>query len=382
MKDLKNTGDPAVRAAWGRLAGAVGIGCNLLLFAAKLIVGFLSGSLSITADAVNNLTDASASVVTLLGFRLAMRPADKEHPYGHARMEYFAGLIVAGIILVIGAGLAKSSVTKILHPQAVTFSWALVIVLVLSILGKLAMAVFYARVGKKIASGTLMASAADSRNDVIATGAVLLSCIVGEVTGLAVDGYMGLLVALFILYSGVMIAKDTMDPLLGAAPDETLVETITGELLAHPAVLGVHDLMIHDYGPGRQFATAHAEIDCRMDVLDAHEVLDELERCCMEDHRVLLTIHYDPVVTDDETLNRMRCIVVNVIREIDERLSIHDFRMVQGNRNTNLIFDLAVPFDMAGRKTEIKETIDRALSTEEMTYRTVICFDEVAFNRK
>ncbi len=383
VKDYENTGDPAVRSAYGKLGGLVGILGNLLLFAAKLVIGMVSGSVSITADAVNNLSDASSAVVTLLGFRLASKPADEEHPYGHARMEYFSGLIVAAIILLIGVELGKTSLRKILQPEAVTFSPALVIVLVLSVLLKLWMSGFFIRLGRKIGSSTLTASGADCRNDVISTGAVLLACLVGRFTGLAVDGYMGLLVAAFILWSGVGIARETLDPLLGAAPDPALVEAITGDLLGHPAVLGIHDLMIHDYGPGRQFASVHAEMDCRQDVLEAHEILDTLERECMGNHRVQLTIHYDPIVTDDETLNRMRETVTQAVTAIDPRLSIHDFRMVSGTRNTNLIFDLALPFDMAGRKGEVKARIDESLRGDpDMEYRTVICFDEQAFNKK
>lgn len=376
VKDHKNISDPAVRAAYGRLAGAVGIGCNLLLFGAKLIVGIISGSVSVTADAVNNLSDASSSVVTLVGFRLASRPADKEHPYGHARMEYFSGLIVAVIILVIGVELAKSSIGKIFHPEAVELSWGLGVVLGLSILAKLGLMWFYAHIGKKIGSGTLRASAADSRNDVITTAAVFVSCIVGEVTGLRIDGYMGLLVALFILWSGVMIARDTLDPLLGAAPDETLVENITGDLMEHPVILGIHDLLIHDYGPGRQFATVHAEVDCRMNVLETHEILDWLERQCMEKYHVQLTIHHDPVDRDDETLNRMRSIVEGAVGEMDPRLSVHDVRISRSSRRKKLIFDVAVPFDMMDRTEEIRDRIDDSLCRENMNCRTVIRFDE------
>ncbi len=376
VKDHKNTTDPAVRAAWGRLAGIVGIGCNVLLFGAKLAIGLLSGSVSITADAVNNLSDASGSVVTLVGFRLASRPADKEHPYGHARMEYFAGLIVAAIILVIGLELLKSSVEKILHPEAVAFSWALVAVLAVSVLLKLGMMWFYAGVGKKIGSAALKASATDSRNDVITTAAVLISCIVGEVTGLRIDGYMGLLVALFILWSGVGIARETLDPLLGAAPDETLVENITGDLMEHPVILGIHDLLIHDYGPGRQFATVHAEVDCRMDVLETHEILDWLERQCMEKYHVQLTIHHDPVDRDDETLNRMKALVERKAEEMDERLSIHDVRMSRGSRRKKLVFDVAVPFDMMGRTEDIRACLGECIRAEDPDCRVYIRFDE------
>lgn len=382
ISDYENTGDTVVRAAYGKLTGTVGILCNLLLFAAKLVIGLLSGSVSITADAVNNLSDASSSLVTLIGFRLASRPADPEHPYGHARIEYFSGLIVAAIILIIGVELGKSSVQKIIHPEAVAFSGALVAVLVLSILVKLWMARFYTKLGRKIDSTTLIASGTDSRNDVISTAAVLLSCVVGRMTGWMIDGYMGLLVAIFILWSGVNIAKETLDPLLGAAPDERLVEDITRELLSHPEVRSIHDLMIHDYGPGRQFASVHAEMDCRQDVLEAHEILDELERECLARHNVLLTIHYDPIVSDDEALNATRERILAILETIDPRLSIHDFRMVCGSRNTNLIFDLVVPYDLASRKNEIRQAIEEAMNDgENMTYRTVIHFDDEAFNK-
>ncbi len=375
--------DPAARAAFGRLSGLVGIACNLLLFAAKLTVGTLSGSVSITADAVNNLSDASGSVVTLLGFRMAAKPADEEHPYGHARVEYLAGLIVSALILVIGLELAKTSVGKILHPEAVRFSAALAAVLVLSILVKLWMAAFNRSLGKEIGSTTLLAAAADSRNDVIATAAVLLSCVVGALTGAKIDGYMGLLVALFILWSGIGIAKDTLDPLLGAAPDPELAGTIRKDLLAEPLVLGVHDLMIHDYGPGRKFASVHAEIDAREDVLEAHEALDELERACMRDHRVHLTIHYDPVVTDDAVLNRMQRKVRGILAELDPRLTVHDFRMVCGKRHTNLIFDVVVPYDLKPRLEAIRqETARRVQAGEETRYHTIINFDDGAFNQE
>lgn len=382
VKNYEKTGEPGVRKAYGQLAGIVGMLCNLLLCAGKLVIGTLSGSVSITADAVNNLSDASSCVVTLLGFRLAAKPADEEHPYGHARIEYFSGLVVSLLIVMIGVELAKTSVDKILHPVAVEFSLALVLVLVVSILVKLWMARFYAGLGKRISSTTLRASSADSRNDVIATGAVLISCILGKATGLHLDGYMGLLVALFILYSGVMIAKDTIDPLIGAAPDETLSREIAQLLLENPAILGIHDLLIHDYGPGRKFASVHAEMDSQGDVLQSHEVLDELERACWQQFQVSLTIHYDPVVTDDETLNRMREKVQGAIAQIDSRLSIHDFRMVCGARYTNLIFDLVVPGGVSKSREEIKKEIDRQVQfDEQMQYFTVIQFDDEAFNK-
>ncbi len=380
VKNYADTKNPAVRAQYGKLAGWVGIFCNLLLFAGKLLVGTLSKSVSMTADAVNNLSDASSSVVTLLGFRLSEKPADKEHPYGHHRMEYLSGLCVAAMILLIGAELVKTSVGRILHPEPVEFSLALVLVLAGSMLLKLWMAGFNRRLGADIDSAALSATAADSRNDVIATGAVLASCILGKLTGANIDGWTGLLVALFILWSGIGVARDTISPLLGMAPDEQLVRAMTQALLAHEKVLGVHDLMVHDYGPGRRFASAHVEMDYREDVLDAHELIDEMEREVRKTLGVELVIHYDPIVTDDEELTSIHAQIVEILHRVDPNLAVHDFRMVRGSRHTNVIFDLVLPFSMENRKKELRELIERELQTDGKEYHAVITFDMQAFN--
>lgn len=380
VKNSDDTKDPAVRMQYGKLAGWVGIFCNILLFAGKLLVGTLCKSVSITADAVNNLSDASSSVVTLIGFRLAGKPADMEHPYGHNRMEYLSGLCVAAMILLIGAELVKTSVARIVHPEPVEFSAAIVLVLAGSILLKLWMAGFSRNLGKAIDSAALSAAAADSRNDVIATGAVLISCVIGKVTGLSIDGWTGLCVAIFILWSGVGVAKDTIDPLLGMAPDEKLVQAITQELLSQEKVLGVHDLMIHDYGPGRRFASVHVEMDYREDVLDAHELIDELERRIHHKLGVELVIHYDPIVTDDEELSKIHAQVAEILRSVDPQLAVHDFRMVRGTRHTNVIFDMVLPFSMEDRKKELRELVERELRTDGKQYHAVITFDMQAFN--
>ena len=376
IPDYQNTADPAVRAKYGRLAGIVGIICNVLLFAGKLLAGAISGSVSVTADAVNNLSDASSSIVTLIGFRLAARPADEEHPYGHARMEYLSGLAVAAMIILIGAELVKSSFQKILHPEAVEFSALTAIVLTVSILLKLWMALFNRKLGRKISSAALTATAADSRNDVIATGAVLLACVVGAWTGLKIDGYVGILVALFIICSGIGIAKDTIDPLLGAKPDEELVRAIAYLMTSHVNILGFHDLMVHDYGPGQCFASVHAEMDSREDPLLCHDVLDDIERDALRELRVHLVIHYDPIVTDDAELNHMRTFVQETIRAIDPELTLHDFRMVRGAQHTNLIFDLVIPYSLVGKQAELKHRIDARVQQEDRKYYTVITFDE------
>ena len=380
VKQDTDTQDPAVRMRIGKLAGWVGIFCNLLLFAGKLLVGVLFRSVSITADAVNNLSDASSSVVTLIGFKLAGKPADPEHPYGHDRMEYLSGLCVAAMILVIGAELVKTSAERILHPRPVEFSAAMLLVLTGSILLKLWMAGFNRGLGTMIHSSTLTAAAADSRNDVIATLAVLAACVVGKLTGLQIDGWMGLAVAVFILISGIGIAKDTIDPLLGMAPDEALVQAITKMLLSGDKVLGVHDLMIHDYGPGRRFASVHVEMDYRDDVLDAHERIDELERKVKKELGVELVIHYDPIVTDDEELRSIRAQVEEILRGVSPQLAVHDFRMVRGKAHTNVIFDMVLPFSMEARRQELRELVESRLKEDAKQYHAVITFDMQAFN--
>ncbi len=382
IKDYQNVQQPEVRGAYGTLAGIVGILCNLMLFVGKLVIGTISGSVSITADAVNNLSDASSSIMTLVGFRLAQKPEDEEHPYGHARIEYLTGLAVAALILVIGVQLAKSSFLKILHPEPVDFSLALVIVLVLSILVKLWMALFNRSLGKKIDSTSLIATAADSRNDVISTGAVLLAAVIAHFSGWNLDGYIGVLVALFILYSSVGIARETISPLLGEPADPELVHMVKHEVLhADERILGVHDLMVHDYGPGQTFASIHVEIDRNQDVMEAHDMIDNIEREFLKKHRIHLTIHYDPVVMDDEEVRRMRRIVGEKLREIDERLSFHDFRMVAGPEHTNLIFDVVLPYALMGEEQNIQQLLEQRLQEPGKRYYTVITFDAESFNR-
>lgn len=380
IPDYQNTADPAVREKYGNLAGIVGIVCNVLLFVGKLLAGTLCGSVSVTADAVNNLSDASSSLVTLLGFRLAARPADEKHPYGHARMEYLSGLAVAVMILVIGVELVKSSVQKILHPEAVEFSVLTAAVLTGSILLKLWMALFDRKLGRKISSAALIAAAADSRSDVIATGAVLLACVVGRLTGLMIDGWAGLLVALFILWSGVGVVKDTVDPLLGAKPDEALVRAIAYLMTSHVDILGFHDLMVHDYGPGRRFASVHAEIDHRIDPLIAHEILDEIERQAKRELHVDLVIHYDPVVTDDPEIAAVRTRVLQIMHGLDPRLSLHDFRMVSGSHHVNVIFDMVIPPEDAQTAEQLRRQIEAQLQDGKKTYHLIVTFDTAAFN--
>lgn len=371
-----NPGHAPVRAAVGRLSGTVGIICNLLLCLAKLGAGILSGSISVMADAMNNLTDTASAVVTLVGFKLAEKPADKQHPYGHARYEYLSGLAVAALIIVIGFELAKTSLEKIITPVEVALSLPMVLILTGSILVKLWLSLFNRHLGRYIDSSALLAAAADSRNDVIATVAVLLGAVIQAKTGWAVDGIIGLGVALFILYSGVTMAKETISPLLGEAASPALRQLIVDIMDSDPLVLNYHDLMVHDYGPGQRFASIHVEMDRREDPLLCHEVIDRLERLCLEKHNIHLVIHYDPVVVDDPELDRMCAVVGNILQGMDSRLSVHDFRMVKGPGAANLIFDISLPHDMASQKQQIRQELDSALAAmDQGTYNTVITFD-------
>lgn len=381
VKDSENINNPQVRSAYGTLAGIVGIMCNILLSAAKMFVGIVSGSVSITADALNNLTDATSSIVTLVGFNLSKKPADDDHPFGHARFEYLSGLAVAAMILIIGFQLAKSSVEKILNPSHVGFSKALVAVMVISILGKLWLFLFNKKIGKKISSTSLAATADDARNDVITTAAVLVGAVIAEFSGLMLDGYIGAVVSLFIFISGIKTAKETISPLLGAPADPELVRLISETMLNFDGrILGIHDLMVHDYGPGQRFASVHAEIDRNEDVMTAHELLDNIERMFLDEHRIQMVIHYDPIVTDDEELNRMKAIIISELKEIDSRFKIHDFRMVAGTGHTNLIFDMVVPRDFEHKQKELKAMLDKKLEDFEHKYYTVITFDFETFN--
>ncbi len=381
VKNPENPTDSKVRAATGALSGVVGIVMNFLLFLGKLLVGTASGSVAITADAMNNLSDASSSVVTFLGFKLAEKPADEDHPYGHARFEYLSGLAVAALIVVIGFELGKSSVGKILNPTDVRFTWLTAAVLVASIVVKLWLALFNRKLSRLISSSALAATAADSRNDCISTGAVLLAGVLQATFGLRIDGWMGLAVALFILWSGANLARDTISPLLGEAASPELRALIVDYVGNHPKVLGYHDLMVHDYGPGQRFATLHVEMDQHDDPLVCHEIIDDMERECLRSHNIHLVIHYDPVVTDDPENNRLHEAALARLKAIDSRLTMHDFRMVKGAGHTNLIFDVALPADMSGQEKSIRNRLEAELSAQEQTdIYTVITFDPATFN--
>ena len=376
VRNYSNAKDPQVRSAVGSLSGLVGIGCNVLLFIGKIIIGTLSGSVSITADAMNNLSDASSSIVTLIGFRLARMPADENHPYGHARFEYLSGLAVAAMIMVIGFELGKSSVEKILNPQPVALSLIAAAVLVGSIGVKLWLTLFNRKLGNLIDSATLLATSTDSRNDCIATLAVLAAAAVEYFFDLRIDGFVGLSVAVFILWSGWGLAKQTISPLLGEAASPELRALILDYVSAQPSVLGIHDLMVHDYGPGQRFASLHVEMDAGDSPLYCHELIDNMERECLRSHNIHLVIHYDPVIMDDPELNRLRERVHQLLKYRDERLSVHDFRMTRGIGHTNLIFDISLPTNLRGQERDIQSRLEQQLNEGSVTaYRTVITFD-------
>lgn len=375
VHDYENVHDINVRASYGKLSGKVGIFCNAFLFAVKFIMGTISGSVSITADAVNNLSDAASSVISLIGFKMAEKPADEDHPYGHARYEYLSGLTVAVMIILIGFELFKTSFDKVLHPSTVDFSIALVIVLAVSILIKLWMALFNKSLGKKINSSALEATAADSRNDVISTSAVLAAAVISHFFKINLDGYMGIAVAVFILYSGIGLVKDTLDPLLGKAPEPELVDYIQKKILSYDGVLGTHDLMIHDYGPGRKFASVHVEMAAEGDVLKSHDVIDNIERDFLSKDNLNIIVHYDPIVTKDDIVNDFRSWLMEQVKSIDPHLSIHDLRIVPGNSHTNLVFDCVMPHCINMSPSELKAEIRRLVNIKYPNYYCVITID-------
>ena len=375
IKDCDNVTDPAVRERYGILSGAVGIVLNLLLSAGKLFAGLMTGSISITADAFNNLSDAGSSVVTLVGFKLAGQKADDGHPFGHGRMEYLAGLLVSLMILLVGVELGRSSIGKILHPEAVDFSLVSTGILAASILVKLWMGQFNRGLGRKIGSAAMAATAADSLSDAVATTAVLAGTLVNRFAHVNIDGWVGLAVAVFILRSGWGAAKDTINPLLGESPDPELVKQLRELVLSHPQVVGMHDLIIHDYGPGRRLCSFHAEVPQDADILDAHDAIDHIEREIKEKFGIETTVHMDPIATADEKVNQLRRQVADLARVVEPEMTIHDFRVVRGPTHTNVIFDAVVPHKCRLTDEEVLQRLRRAVSALDPAYQAVIQID-------
>ena len=372
IKNYKDVKNPAVRAAYGTLSGIVGIVVNVLLFTAKFIVGTISGSIAITADAVNNLSDAGASAISLITFRISAKPADRNHPFGHARIEYVASMIVSLTILLIGYELFTSSLDKILNPTKTEFRIAAVVVLILSICGKLWLGLFNYTQGKRIDSPVLRATATDSMSDAVSTAGVLISLLISKFTNFDTDGYMGIIVAVIILVAGLKILNDAKNAILGEAPCEETVAAIHQTVAEYPEALGIHDMLIHTYGAGTTIASLHIEVDGSGDVFALHDVMDTIERRLMEEHRILCTVHMDPIVTDDERVTVLRERVRALVKDIDPSFDIHDFRFVEGPTHTNLIFDVVVPYECKSDPMQIRREIERCVTGIEGKYYAVI----------
>lgn len=385
-KFIKNNQDYEnmdVRQAYGTLTSCVGIINNIALFAFKFIAGTLANSVSITADAVNNLSDAGSSIISLISFKLSSKPADEEHPFGHARYECIASMIVACLVLLLGLELIKTSFNKIMYPSAIEFSWLSVIVLLFSISVKFWMYSYNRLYGKYLRSSVMEATAADSKSDVMATGAVLLSTILSPILHFNLDGYMGIIVACFIIIAGCGIVRNALDEILGKAPDEDLVSKLQKKIMDYQGVLGLHDMVIHDYGAHRQFASVHVEVDCRIDVLRSHDMIDNIEHDIKKNMGIEIVIHMDPIDIDDPLTNELRAFMKEVIKRVHDELSIHDFRIVSGETHTNMIFDVVVPYHIHMSNQEILKAIEDIVHKEKGEhYYFVITFDRSYISSK
>ena len=376
VRDHQNTSDPKVRAAYGTLSGVVGIVLNLLLFVGKFIAGTVSGSIAVSADAFNNLSDAGSSIVSLVSFRIAAKPADRDHPFGHARIEYIASMIVSFLVLLVGFEIVSDSVKKIISREStLIFSILTVTILSVSILAKLWLALFNYRLGKKIGSDVMRATAVDSLSDTLSTAAVLVATLIFRFTGLDIDAWVGLAVALFIFWAGIRILRETQNSLLGEAPVKEVTDAIDRIVSGYPAILGIHDMMIHSYGPGHSFASFHAEVDGADDVYESHDVIDEVERRIRDELSIVCTIHMDPINTDDDLTTELREETAELVREIDPRITVHDFRVVPGVTHTNLIFDVAVPFELKMTVLEIRDAVSEKIREKHETYYAVVTVD-------
>lgn len=375
IKDYNNMKSPHVRHSYGMLCGIVGIVLNILLFAGKFLAGTISHSIAITADAINNLSDAGSSFITLAGFKLASQKPDPDHPYGHGRIEYLSGLFVSLLIILMAVELIKTSFNKIIHPTETTISPLVIVILVVSILVKFYMSVYNSKVGKQIDSAALLATAADSRGDMLATLLVLISSAIAYFFGIQIDGYCGLLVGLFILYAGFNAAKETINPLLGKAPDKEYVEKIEEIVTSHDLILGIHDMMIHDYGPGRVVVSLHAEVPSDGDILEMHDLIDHIEHDLSEMCNCEAVIHMDPISVNDPETAELKEKIRSIITSIDENLQFHDFRIVKGPTHTNLLFDVLVPYKFPIKDSELIVMIDRKVKELNPTYFIVLKVD-------
>lgn len=375
IKDYNDTANPRVRRKYVNLGSAVGVLCNIILFLIKLTIGLLAGSVSIMADAFNNLTDIGSSVVTLIGFRMSEKPADKEHPFGHGRFEYMSAMFVAIIILLVGFELFKSSINKIINPTELNIEIYTIVLLLISVIIKLWMFLFNKKLGKSINSTSLVATAQDSINDSIATSAVLISIVICSIFGINIDPYIGLLVAAFICYSGIITIKETLDPLLGMPPEKETIDSIVSIVLKNESFVGIHDLIVHNYGPGRSFASLHVEVPADADIVACHEVIDACEKELHNTLGIEVVIHMDPIATNDENTKKIKESIKKAVLEYDSLLSIHDFRMVDGAEKINLIFDVVVPNEVKKQDSDIKEEINKICKKLDPRYRAVITID-------
>lgn len=376
IKNYEQTESPSVRQSYGVLCGSVGIGFNILLFIGKFLAGLISNSIAITADAFNNLSDAGSSLITLIGFKMAGQKPDTEHPFGHGKIEYLTGLLVSLLILLMGVELIKSSVSKILHPEATECTPVVAGILIVSILVKLYMYLYNRSTGRKIDSAAMMATAADSLSDMLSTSVVLIATLIGKFTGLQIDGWCGLLVGIFILYAGFSAAKDTISPLLGQPPQKEFVEKIESIVQSYPQVLGIHDLIVHDYGPGRVMISLHAEVPASGDMLHLHDTIDNIERQLHRELHCDAVIHMDPVMNDDEETQELKKQVTCCLHELDKSLNLHDFRIVKGPTHTNIIFDILVPFKFQLSDAEISRFMEEKIHSISASYYAVINIDK------
>ena len=376
IPDYKNTSSPKVRNAFGALCGMLGIILNIVLFAIKFLAGLLSGAISVMADAFNNLTDAGSSVITLIGFRMSEQKPDKDHPFGHGRIEYISGLIVSMIIILVGFELGKSSVEKIISPEAPVFSLLTIGILVCSVFIKAYIACYNFKIGAEISSSAMRATAHDSLSDCVATTAVLICLLISHFLEVNIDAYCGIVVSVFILFSGIRSAKETMDPLLGTPPEKELIDRITDIVYAHEGVEGIHDLIIHDYGPGRMMISLHAEVPADANLIETHDMIDNIEK----DLRIQLdcdaVIHMDPIATDDEHTLEVKEKIVALVGCMDSRLTLHDFRMVKGPTHTNVLFDLVIPFGFDKSEKELRANVQTIVKTIDENYYSVINIDK------
>ncbi len=376
IKNYQDVSNPKVRQGYGILCGALGILFNLLLFAGKALAGFLSHSISITADAFNNLSDAASSIITLIGFKMAGQKPDSDHPFGHGRIEYISGLFVSVLILVMAVELLRSSVEKIFSPEEPSFSPLVLVILACSILTKCYMAYYNRKIGKKIKSEAMLATATDSLSDTLATTAVLAAALISHFTGYIIDGYCGVLVALFICYAGFQAAKDTISPLLGQAPDPEFVRQVNEIVTSHDGIIGIHDLIVHNYGPGRVLISLHAEVPADGNILELHDMIDLIEHTLQSSLHCNAVIHMDPVLVGDAETERLKAMTAGILKEIDQVITMHDFRIVQGPTHTNLIFDVAVPFHFPLTDSQLKAVIDARVKEVDPRYFTVIDVDK------